>query len=112
MEIDKAKYLLQTYAKTTMNNTFMEAANEVLEYIKQLENKLNNKEKVILIDQEEVILQITNLSKRLNNERNKKEEEYEKTISLTKRALRHHELDLIDAKQKAYSEIIELIRSL
>ena len=99
MEIDKAKWYLSDYADGTMNSNFIEAVNEVLEYVKQLENKLKNKEKVYTIDQEELILQITNMSKKLNNEQNKKEAEFNKVITEYKRAKIHHELDLIRAKQ-------------
>jgi len=112
MEIDKAKWYLKDHAKTTMNNTFIEATNEVLDYLYELENKLNNKEKVYTIDQEEIILKIINLNKILDNVRKRKEQDYEKTISPTKRAIKHHELDLINERQRVYKEIIDLIRSL
>ena len=112
MEIDKAKYLLKDYANQKMNCTFIEATDTIIKYLEELERKLNDKEKVYTIDQEEIILQITNLNKILSNIRNKKEQDYEKTISPTKRALKHHELDLIRERQLVYSEIIDLIRSL
>lgn len=112
MEIEKAKYLLKDYSNTTMNNTFIEAVNEVMTYIKELENKLNNKEKVYTIDQEEVILQITNMQKRLDNEEKKLESEAEKHISRTKRSKKLIEAEFLRARQQQCYEIIELIRSL
>lgn len=111
MEIDRAKWLIKDYA-TKIGSTFAEAVKVVDEYITDLENKLNNKEKVIVIDQEELILRITQLHKKLNNERNAKEREITKTAMAKSKALIRKELEIIDNKQEIYMEIINLIKEL
>ena len=52
MEIDRARWLIKDYSEK-IGSTYAEAVKVVDEYITDLEKKLNNKEKVITIDQEE-----------------------------------------------------------
>ena len=111
MEIDRAKWLIKDYA-TKIGSTFAEAVKVVDEYITDLEKKLNNKEKVILIDQEELILRITQLNKSLKNERNSKERELNKTALPKSKELIRKRLEIIDNKQEIYMEIINLIKEL
>lgn len=111
MEIDRARWLIKDYSEK-IGSTYAEAVKVVDEYITDLEKKLNNKEKVITIDQEELILRITALHKRLNNERNKKERELNKTGLPSSKKLINKELQEIDVKQKVYVEIINLIKEL
>lgn len=112
MEIDRAKYLAQEHAAKTMNSTYVQAIDILIKYVTDLEKKVNNKEKVITIDQEELILRITALHKRLNSERNYKERELTKTGLPSSKKLIKKELDEIDIKQKVYVEIINLIKEL
>lgn len=77
-----------------------------------LEKKLNNKEKVIVIDQEELILRIMQLHKSLKNERNAKERELNKTALPKSKELIRKRLEIIDNKQETYMEIINLIKEL
>lgn len=111
MEIDKAKWLIKDYAER-IGSTYAEAVNVVDNYIIDLEKKLNNKEKVILIDQEELILRIMQLHKRLKNERNAKERELNKTALPKSKELIRKRLEIIDNKQEIYMEIINLIKEL
>lgn len=111
MEIDRAKWLIKDYA-TKIGSTFAEAVNLVEDYITDLEKKVNNKEKVILIDQEELILRITQLNKSLKNERNAKERELNKTALPKSKELIRKRLEIIDNKQEIYMEIINLIKEL
>ena len=112
MEIDKAKYLLKDYANQKMNCTFIEATDTVIKYLEELERKLNNKEKVYTIDKEEILLQITNMKKRIDNEEKKKEIEEKATLNPTKRSRIHHDTDKLRARQNQCQEIIELIRNM
>lgn len=111
MEIDRARWLIKDYTEK-IGSTYAEAVKVVDEYIKDLEKKVNNKEKVITIDQEELILRITALHKRLNSERNYKERELTKTGLTSSKKLIKKELDEIDIRQKTYAEIINLIKEL
>ena len=111
MEIDKARWMINDYSEK-IGSTYAEAAKVVDEYIKDLEKKLNNKEKVITIDQEELILRITGLHKRIDSERKAKERELNKTGLPSSKKLIKKDLDEIDIRQKTYVEIINLIKEL
>ena len=112
MEIGKAKHLANEYAVTIMSSTYAEAIDTLIKHITELENKLNNKEKVIVIDQEELILRLTNLKKGLESRRKSKEIEFVKTGLTTTKKLVRKELEEIDTKQQTYTEIINLIKEL
>ena len=111
MEIDRAKWLIKDYSEK-IGSTYAEAAKVVDEYIKDLEKKVNNKEKVILIDQEELCIIIKGMYKRLNNERNKLERDYNKTGLINNKTEIKNKLKYIDTKQETYMEIINLIKEL
>ena len=111
MEIDRARWLIKDYSEK-IGSTYAEAVKVVNEYIKDLEKKVNNKEKVILIDQEELCIIIKGMYKRLNNERNKLERDYSKTGLPNKKKEIKDRLNYIDTKQETYMEIINLIKEL
>lgn len=111
MEIDRARWIVKDYSER-IGSTYAEAVKVVEEYITDLEKKVNNKEKVITIDQEELILRITALYKRIDNERKAKERELNKTGLPSSKKLIKKELDEIDIRQKTYVEIINLIKEL
>ena len=111
MEIDRARWLIKGYSER-IGSTYAEAVKVVDEYIKDLEKKVNNKEKVILIDQEELCIIIKGMYKRLNNERNKLERDYNKTGLINNKTEIKNKLKYIDTKQETYMEIINLIKEL
>lgn len=114
MDIDKAKWYLREHSKKTMNDNFIEAVEKVLEEFAMLEGKIQEykSKEVVVIDINTIIGAIKGKHEKTKTDMRHLERLFNKSISPAKTQEIRKQLNELDLKQQAYTEIIDLIQGL
>lgn len=114
MQIDKAKYWLREYSKKSMNDTFIQAVEDVLNENAMLMSKLEEykSKEIIVVDIDTIINMIQNKYDSTKKEQSRIEHQFNKVLSPDKKKELRKQLTELDMKREGYMDVISMLKEI
>lgn len=114
MGIDKAKHWLGEYSRNSMNDTFIQAVEDVLTENAMLASKLEEykSKEIVVVDIDTIICMIQDKYDGTKKEQNRIENQFNKALSPDKKKELRKQLTEIDMKREGYMEIISMLKEI
>ena len=114
MQIDKAKYWLREYSKKSMNDTFIQVVEDVLNENDMLMFKLEEykSKEIIVVDIDTIINMIQDKYDSTKKEQRRIERQFNKVLSPDKKKELRKQLTEFDMKREGYIEVIDMLQEI
>ena len=114
MQIDRAKYWLREYSKKSMNDTFIQAVEDVLNENAMLMSKLEEykSKEIIVVDIDTIISMIQDKYDSTKTEQRRIEHQFNKVLSPDKKKELRKQLTELDMKREGYMEIVSMLKEI
>jgi hypothetical protein len=114
MQIDKAKHWLGEYSRNSMNDTFIQAVEDVLTENAMLASKLEEykSKEIVIVDIDTIICMIQDKYDGLKKEQRRIEHQFNKVLSPEKKKQLRTQLTELDMKREGHMEIIDMLQEI
>ena len=114
MDIDKAKDWLRDHSRNSMNDTFIQAVEDVLTENAMLASKLEEykSKEIVVVDIDTIICMIQDKYDGTKKEQRRIEHQFNKALSPEKKKQLRTQLTELDMKREGHMEIIDMLREI
>ena len=114
MQIDRAKQWLRDHSRDSMNDTFIQAVEDVINENAMLMSKLEEykSKEIIVVDIDTIINMIQDKYDSTKKEQRRIEHQFNKVLSPDKKKELRKQLTELDVKREGYMEIVSMLKEI